>query len=262
MIKPWLIECDDLFELHTKPIELYFFIDPFCINSWSLTSMLKKLQLEYGEYFTLKYVLCGNLQSLNCKETINEESAPYLAAISIKAAELQGKQAGARFIQQLQESYFINNENVTDIHILQDCAKRAKLDLQEFKQDIYSTSAAKAFQCDLKISAEMEVEEMPTMVFFNENIEDEGLKITGTYSYSIYVQILSEMLDKKPSPRELPSLENYLSRHPFSTVEDLAFIFDQPIKKIECKLKKLQLQQKVRKIHTRHGEIWQYTINQ
>ena len=256
MIKPWLIECDDLFELHTKPIELYFFIDPFCVDSWSLATLLKKLQLEYGEYFTLKYVLCGNVITLNCKDHTADDASPYLASISIKAAELQGKQAGARYIQRLQESFFIYQEDITKFDVLKQCAKLANLDMSEFEQDIYSTSAAKAFQCDLKISAEMEVDEMPTMVFFNENIEDEGLKITGTYSYSIYVQILSEMLDRYPSARELPSLENFLANHPYCTVEDLAFIYDEPIKKIECQLKKLQLQQKAKKITSCHGDLW------
>ena len=40
----------------------------------------------------------------------------------------------------------------------------------------------------------MEVSEIPTLVFFNENIEEEGIKITGYYPYEIYVQILTEML--------------------------------------------------------------------
>ena len=53
------------------------------------------------------------------------------------------------------------------------------LDVTEFLSDIHSNSAAKAFQCDLKITSEMEVSEIPTLVFFNENIEEEGIKITG-----------------------------------------------------------------------------------
>ena len=39
----------------------------------------------------------------------------------------------------------------------------------------------------------MEVTEIPTLVFFNENIEEEGIKITGYYPYDVYVQILEEM---------------------------------------------------------------------
>ena len=39
------------------------------------------------------------------------------------------------------------------------------LDVEEFINDIHSESAAKAFQCDLKITSEMDVQEIPTLVF-------------------------------------------------------------------------------------------------
>ena len=77
------------------------------------------------------------------------------------------------------------------------CAESVGLDVDEFISDIHSNSAAKAFQCDLKITSEMDVTEIPTLVFFNENIEDEGIKITGHYPYEVYVQIIEEMLTRE-----------------------------------------------------------------
>src|SRR5690606_4540124 len=183
---------------------------------------------------------------------------PHLAAISIKAAELQGKRAGIRFIRRLQELLFVENKDITDINVLQHCAQNIGLDLDEFIRDIYSPSAAKAFQCDVRISAEMEVNEMPAMVFFNENIEDEGLKITGLYSYDIYVQLLTEMLERFPKPAEKPPLELFLTNHPIMASKDLALIYDVPIQQIEKQMKKLQLQQKVQKIHAKNGSFWKY----
>lgn len=130
--------------------------------------------------------------------------------------------------------------------------------MDEFISDIYSASAAKAFQCDLKISSEMEITEMPSLVFFNENIEDEGLKVTGLYSYRIYVQILSELLEGYPSPSEIPSLEIFLTKNPIIAVNDLALIYDKPVKQMEQQMKKLQLQQKVKKIRAKNGIFWKY----
>ncbi|MBS4207956.1 ClpXP adapter SpxH family protein [Bacillus sp. FJAT-50079] len=279
----WSANIENSYKINSKPLEIYFFIDPFCSDCWSLSPLLKKLQLEYGDYFTIKYVLCGQLSALNCKSkpdiphflqnkkcqewkgislqfSFTDEDAftPHLAAISIKAAELQGKNAGIRFIQRLQELFFIENANITDINILRQCAKYVGLDLEEFTKDIYSTSAARAFQCDLKISAEMEVTEMPAMVFFNENIEDEGLKITGIYSYSIYVQILTEILEEYPKPAEIPPLEMFLKENPINETNDLALIYDKPVKHIERQMKKLQLQQKAKKIPAQSGNFWQY----
>ncbi|MBS4177397.1 ClpXP adapter SpxH family protein [Lederbergia citrea] len=258
---------------NNKPMEIYLFIDPFCTDCWALSPIIKKLQLEYGDYFILKYVLCGQITSLNnknkkdlihSKKTVKNCQTdpfmytPHLAAISIKAAELQGKRAGIRFIRRLQEMLFMENADITDINVIQQCAKNADLDLDEFIGDIYSQSAAKAFQCDLKITSEMEVSEMPAMVFFNENIEDEGLKITGLYSYDIYVQILTEMLEGYPKPAEMPPLELFLTSNPINATHDLAVIYDQSPQQIERQMKQLQLQQKAQKIHAKNGPFWKY----
>lgn len=268
--------------LNKRPMEIYFFVDPFCSECWSLSPILKKLQIEYGEYFSLKYVLSGKLSSLNqikdrvfpCQNKWKQEQGrfkrlknrslqqtPHLAAISIKAAELQGKKAGVRFIQKLQELLFIEDKDISDINVIQQCAQSVGLDLNEFLQDVYSETAAKAFQCDLKISSEMEVDEMPSMVFFNEKIEDEGIKITGLYSYDIYVQILTEMLQGYPKPAEKPPLEVFLSLNPVNATQDLALIFDVSPQKVERQMKKLQIQQKVQKIASLHGSYWRYKYN-
>ncbi|WP_407657968.1 ClpXP adapter SpxH family protein [Lederbergia citri] len=260
--------------MDNKPMEIYLFIDPFCAECWSLSPIINKLQIEYGDYFTLKYVLCGNLavwnkrsgnlgKKNNTYQSQNEQRSytPHLAAISIKAAELQGKKAGIRFIRRLQELLFVENADITDINVIQQCAKHVGLDLEEFIRDVYSQSSAKAFQCDLKISSEMEVNEMPAMVFFNENIEDEGLKITGLYSYDIYVQLLTEMLERFPKPAEKPPLELFLTNHPIMASKDLALIYDVPVQQIEKQMKKLQLQQKVQKIHAKNGSFWKYNMN-
>lgn len=257
-------------------MEIYFFVDPFCTKCWSLTPIIKKLQIEYGKYFSLRYILAGKLMSWNRnlqdiielkQQSIRQnnmqrrnrlESLSHLAAISIKAAELQGKRAGMRFIQRLQELLFVENENICDVNTLQECAKYIGLDIREFLNDLYSESAANAFQCDLKISAEMEVDQIPAMVFFNENIEDEGIKVTGAYSYEIYVQILSEMYHGQPEPDEKPPLEQFLANNPINSTYELALIYDKSTNEMERILKELLLQQKVEKITTNNGDYWIY----
>lgn len=273
-----------MFSTQQKPLEIYVFVDPLCPECWALEPFIRKLHIEYGQYFRLKQVLTGRLASLNFQKQTCEKkaqewkavaaktgmscngsfgmdtpvSSPFLASVAIKAAELQGRRSGSRFLRKLQEILFIEKQNFSDLSVLTDCAEEAGLDKAEFLNDIHSSSAAKAFQCDLKIAAEMEVEETPTLVFFNENIDEEGIKITGLYSYDIYVQIIEEMLDEIPEPQAPPSLEDFLRQFRFTATKEISTVYNWTERKVEQEMKKLLLQRKVRKVPVQFGSIWEF----
>jgi len=271
-----------------KPIEIYLFIDPLSCDCWALEPIIKKLKVEYGRYFSIKHVLSGKLDSLNFtkKKALesmgdiwektasrsgmscgvsplfeNPVNAPYNVSIALKAAELQGRRAGFRFLRKIQEMLFLESGNISSLDVLKYCAQSVGLDVQEFSNDIHSESAAKAFQCDLKITNEMDVHEIPTLVFFNENVEDEGIKITGSYPYDIYVHILEEMLAEKPIKSPPPPLEIFLKTFTFVTTKEIAVIYNMSISQIEREMKKLVLKQVVEQIPAKFGTFWRY-INQ
>jgi predicted DsbA family dithiol-disulfide isomerase len=268
-----------------KPLEIYMFLDPLCPECWALEPIMKKLQIEYGRYFKIKFVVSGRLSTLNlCKkqnfESIaelwdktgsrfgmscdgnlwleNPISSPYLASIAIKAAELQGRKAGIRFLRKLQEMLFLDKQNISTLENLKTCAENAGLDVEEFLSDIHSNSAAKAFQCDLKITSEMEVTEIPTLVFFNERIEDEGIKITGNYPYEVYEHIILEMLQEKPIRSTPPPLEIFLKHYPLVASTEVAVVYNITLQEAEIELKKLQLKQMVEKVPAKYGTFWRY----
>lgn len=268
-----------------KPLEIYLFIDPLCPQCWALEPVLKKLQIEYGKYFTLKHILSGRLGSLNlntkkkfenmaqywektashsgmsCDGTLwidNPIETPYAASIAIKAAELQGKRPGIRFLRKLREYVFLDKQNVSDEDVLLGCAEEVGLDVEEFKRDLYSESAVKAFQCDVKISGEMDVQEIPTLVFFNEDVEEEGIKISGSYPYEMYVEIIHEMLGCKPEPHPLPPLEVFLRYFDFVATKEIAVVYDLPLEDAKKEMKKLRLLQKVEEVPVKHGTFWKY----
>ena len=137
-----------------KPIEIYMFIDPLCPECWALEPIMKKLQIEYGQYFKIKHVVSGQLASLNlgrkqkyeniaelwektasrfgmsCDGSLwleNPISAPYLASIAIKAAELQGRKAGIRFLRKLQEMVFLEKQNISTLEVLQSLCRKCWL---------------------------------------------------------------------------------------------------------------------------------------
>ncbi|WP_374121008.1 ClpXP adapter SpxH family protein [Neobacillus sp. PS2-9] len=271
--------------IEKKPIEIYMFIDPLCPECWAIEPILKKLKIEYGRYFSIKHVLSGRLADLNLSKKKNYETiadlwektasrsgmscdgtlwlenpvdTPFTVSIAIKAAELQGRRAGIRFFRRIQEMLFLEKQNISNLEVLKDCAKTSGLDVEEFLSDIHSESAAKAFQCDLKITSEMDVTEIPTLVFFNENAEDEGIKITGTYPYEVYVQILEEMLSEKPVLSPPPPLETFMKFFKFVASKEIAVVYNMSISQIEREMKKLLLKQVVEQIPAKYGTFWRY----
>jgi predicted DsbA family dithiol-disulfide isomerase len=268
-----------------KPLEIYMFIDPLCPECWALEPILKKLHIEYGRYFSIKHVLSGRIGNLNVSKKKNYEviadlwektasrsgmscdgslwlenpvDSPYIASIAIKAAELQGRRAGIRFLRKLQEELFIDKQNISQFEVLKACAKNVGLDVEEFISDFHSESSAKAFQCDLKITTEMEVQEIPTLVFFNENVEDEGIKITGSYPYEVYVQILEEMLSEQPIKNQPPPLETFLKYFKLVASKEIAVVYNLSISQVEREMKKLLLLQKVEQLPAKYGTFWRY----
>ncbi|RYG72115.1 DsbA family protein [Lentibacillus lipolyticus] len=268
-----------------KPVEIYVFVDPLCPECWSLEPYLKKLSVEYGRFFTLQPILSGQLNTLNkdifdkpkrlkeiwektasrtgmpCDGDVwvdNPIRSPWIASLAIKAAELQGKKAGKTFLRKVQESAFLKKQDISDEKVLLECAKNAKLDAQEFQNDLYSQSAKKAFQSDLKLTQEMDVDYIPTIVFFNQETEEQGIKISGLYPYDIYVQVLKQILEKDPVPSCKPPLEQFVRYYKVVGTKEVSVVYDWSTAKTERELKKLKLQQTIEKIPVKYGAFWKY----
>ncbi|PFA14845.1 hypothetical protein CN373_23515 [Bacillus cereus] len=270
-----------------KSVEAYLFIDPLCMDCWGIEPVVMKLWLEYGKYFSIRHILTGkvegaiasphkwnkpanirfvwekttSLQGFSCDGKVHMQdasSSPYLVSIAIKAAELQGRKAGSKFLRKLQEYIFLENVSKPDLELLLTCAQQSGIDVEEFKKDLHSISAKKAFQCDLKFTNEMHITEIPSLVFFHANSDEEGIKIAGIYSYDVYVQLLKEIVKCDIEPEPLPPLEVLLETMQFMSSKEIAFIYDCPQQEIERELKKLSLKRKVRMIEVKCERFWKW----
>lgn len=248
----------------TKPLELYVFIDPACNQCWYLQPILRRLQIDYERYFTLRVVLRTSLPSLNVscnqkrlsEESCGEESQPAFPSIAIKAAEFQGKRAALKFTSKLFEYTYLKERDVSKFSVLLEIAELIQLDVEEFTKDFASKQVHRALQVDLYIAKEMEVDEAPTFVFFNENIEDAGLKVSGLYAYPIYEQIMRELIDSSILPEPPPALDDLFTRFDTLATKEIAEIYNITEKSAERELKKRLLQQEVERFIMQDVTLW------
>lgn len=270
-----------------KPVEAYLFIDPLCKDCWNIEPLMVKLWLEYGNHFTLRHIVTGkmdemaasphkwnkpanirfvwekttSLHGFACDGKVHMKEAaatPYITSLAIKAAELQGRKAGAKFLRRLQEYIFLSNVVKPDATLLLTCAEESGIDLDEFQQDLYSVSAKKAFQCDLKFTNEMHITDVPSLVFFHANSDEEGIKVSGIYSYDVYVQLLKEIVNEEIEPKPLPPLDLLLKSSQFMSSQELAFIYNCTQQEIELEMKKLLLKRKVQVTDVKCNRYWKW----
>lgn len=241
-----------------KPLELYVFVDPLCHDCWELQPIIRKLQIEYGKYFTLRFIIRTKLRLIESEQLKEDEEFchPLLPSIAIKAAEFQGKKAGNRFLSKIQEAFFLEHKNVTKLNCLMTVAEKARLDMNEFIQDLNSPEVVKAYQCDLYISREMEVDIVPSIVYFNEHIEDEGVKVSGCYQYAVYEKVLEEMIGSELIRNDPPELDVLLSQYESLATKEIAAIYEISEKAAERELKKRMLQQNIECQAFKSTKIW------
>jgi len=273
-----------------RPIEIYVFIDPLCPNCWAVEPILKKLFVEYGHYLKIKFILACNLETWNLSQqkykrlssiedliNIWEKTgsrsgmscdgdlwledpiaSPYIVSVAIKAAQMQGGHAGVRFLRKLRELLFLKKKNVAKEDVLIKCAEKSGLDVAEFSADLHSEGAAKALQCDIKTTKEMGVDHVPTFVFFNDRIEDEGVKVTGIYPYEVYIEVIKSLLGFTPKKKPPITIEQFLAHYKFVATKEVAVVFDMSKEEALKQLKKLMFQHIVEPIPVKYGTFWRY----
>ncbi|ARK22536.1 dithiol-disulfide isomerase [Sporosarcina sp. P26b] len=246
-----------------KPIELYVFLDPYCKDCWSLQPLLRKLQVEYDHYFTLRIALKTPMTKLNVPSLLDPKDAkttkrsnPCFPSIAVKAAEFQGKRAGFRYLSSLLEYSFLKKRDVASFSVLVEIAARINLDVDEFITDFTSEETLRALQVDMYLGNEMEVDEAPTFVFFNSNIEDEGLKVGGLYDYSIYEQILEELVGGQLLPDMPPSMDSLFNRFDLLTTKEIAEMCHMTEKEADRELKKRILKQEIERVCVPERTLW------
>jgi putative protein-disulfide isomerase len=264
-----------------KPIRITYFTDPICSTCWGVEPQLRKLKLEYGDYFDIEYFMGGLLPSWDIYNSggISKASdvAPhwdevsahyempidgdvwledplpssYPPSVAFKAAQLQSEALALNFLRNIREKVFLEKKNITRWEHLAQAALETGLDVAQFKND-YEGRAQDLFQADLTFARQMGVRGFPT--FFFTDAELNRLTVYGFRPYDLFEQTLLKLYPQASKKTIDPN--EVFQHYPSLTTKEFTLLTGRDFQAAELELENTFLQGKLQKLSSKNGNLW------
>lgn len=128
----------------------------------------------------------------------------YQAALAYKAASLQGRKLGRRFLIRIQEAFHHHHHTFNQREVIT-IAKEIGLDLEIFMKDLRSDFVKQLFLRDQQIAREMQVDRTPSLVIFQNQSSDDGILIREHITKEKIIQELDLIVENYHHTRTCPS---------------------------------------------------------
>lgn len=266
-----------------KPVKIIYYTDPICSSCWGIEPQLRKLKLEYGDFFEIDYRMGGLLPdwsynsggiskpadvahhwdeaSLYYEMPIDGDvwledplDSSYPSCIAVKAAQIQNKQKAVNFMRILREELYLEKKNIAKWENIEKAAKNAGLDIAKLKAD-YEGDAKRLFQEDLNLAKKLGVRGFPTFYFSDGN--QNQLTVYGSKPYASYENALLALFPEAkkknvPNKNPLEIFEIYPSLAP----KEYAVLFDISVYEASIILDELYQKGKLNKKTTKNGSVY------
>lgn len=264
-------------------VHIFYFTDPICSSCWGIEPQLRKLKLEYGNYFDIEYRMGGLLKGWDVysgKDVSGpasvaqhwDEAAAYYdmpidgdlwiedpldssypPSVAFKAAQLQGTEKGLLFLRRIKEMVFLEKRNITKWEHLLQAALEAGLDTGAFKKD-FEGSAKGLFEEDLSLARQLGVRGFPSIFFTDDN--NNRVLVYGSKPYEQYEQALLKLNPNALKKIIDASWEHIFSHYVTVTTREFAVLTNRSKEAAGMVLKDLHEQQKIEKQDSKNGILW------
>ncbi|TNE79859.1 MAG: DsbA family protein [Bacteroidetes bacterium] len=265
-----------------KPVKLSYFTDPICSSCWGIEVQLRKLKLEYGNYFEIDYHMGGLLpdwsynsggisKPSDVAHHWDEVSAyydmpidgdvwledplhsSYPPSIAFKAAQLQSEDKALDFMRIIREMVFLQKKNITKWEHLADAAAQVGLDSTQLKSD-YEGRAKALFEADLNLSRNSGVRGFPS-IFFSDTSGNKEL-VYGARPYATFEAALLKAYPQAKKQTYANDWESLFNAFASLTAREFSELSGQPRKQAEAFLTKLTTEGKLEVLKTKNGSLW------
>ncbi len=264
-------------------VRILYFTDPICSSCWGIEPQLRKLKLEYGNYFDIEYRMGGLLKGwdtyggrdVNGPTSVaqhwNEASAyyempidgdlwledpldsSYPPSVAFKAAQLQGAEKALHFLRRIKEMVFLEKKNISRWEYLLQAGRETGLDTARFKND-FEGSAKALFEEDLSLAKQLGIRGFPSVFFTDE--DNNRFLVYGSKPYEHYEQALLKLYPGAVIRTIDTSWKNIFSHYPTLTTKEFSVLTGQAKEEAEIFLNGLNEQKKIDRFDSRNGVLW------
>lgn len=275
--------CDSGVLAKNKPIRIIYYTDPICSACWGIEPQLRKLKLEYGDYYEIEYKMGGLLPSWEC---YNDEelgkpadiahhweeagsyygmpidgdiwledplSSSYPPSIAFKAAQMQDEEKALQFFRRMKEMVFLLKKNISKWEWIEKAAEEAELDLVQLKKD-FEGDAQQLFEEDLKSGKQMNVRGFPTLFFTDK--EGNRLVLFGVRPYWEFEETLHALCPQAVKHPVTKTHEGLFDFYPSLTTHEFAVITDRHDNDALEILNELHKLKYIEKCLSKRGALW------
>lgn len=265
-----------------KPVKIIYYTDPICSSCWGIEPQLRKLKLEYGDYFEIDYRMGGLLPdwsynsggiskpsdvahhwdeaSLYYEMPIDGNvwledplDSSYPSCIAVKAAQMQSKEKAVNFMRILREKLYLDKKNIAKWENIAEAAKIAGLDVPKLKADY--DDAEELFQDDLNLGKTLGVRGFPTLFLAND--DNNQLTVYGSKPYDAYENALVALFpDAKAKKFENKNSLSIFEIYPTLAPKEYAVILDISVNEATSILEKLYQQGLLNKKTIKNGSLY------
>jgi len=198
---------------------LYYIHDPMCSWCWGFRPVFKQVEQALSGKIEIQYILGGlapdtdQVMPERLQQTIQQtwkkiqrdipgtefnfdfwslcspRRSTYPACRAIIACRMQQPALASKMLLFIQQAYYLQAKNPSDLHVLISLASQLGMDAQQFSDDIQSKVCQDALQKEIEFCREIDIQSFPSLVL-KQGKSYTSLDIDYNNSKKVLAQIL------------------------------------------------------------------------
>jgi len=190
-------------------------------------------------------------------EGVDDFDSTWPACLAAKAAELQGRERGWRYLRRLREAWTLDGRGIHRRSVQEAVADEAGLDVPAFVAALEDGSAERTFRKDREECRDLAVTGFPTFVL---EAEEESVRLEGWQPWEVFDDVLRQLGPVPQAGRveaTKSGVQGLLQRYGRCATREVAAVLGTTDDDAEILLEELEGDGKVVRRPVGNGLIWQ-----